>query len=138
LIAPQCPVRSRSLFRMPPILRFLTHKRTNIAVSNLQHRTRSATWATPPIPAPGVLLAFGQEFRRPSRSICSLHGTGSPEISFGPLLASNSQRTWQQCLACPLSTSPLKPLPKSRRRKTYVCWDLDRQVTHLQSAAVAP
>ena len=30
--------------------------------------------------------------------------TGSTEISFRRLLASNSQRTWQKCLVCPLST----------------------------------
>ena len=76
-----------------------------IAASNLRHRTRSATRATPPpIPAASVRLAFRQEPRRPSRSIRSLHGTGSTEISFRRLLASNSQRTWQKCLVCPPST----------------------------------
>src|SRR5712691_11337966 len=126
---------------MPPILRFLTHKRTIIAVSNLQPRTRSATRAIPPIPAP-IVLVFRQEPRRQYRS------TGAPIVParglqalgghpFVPLLASNSQHTWLECLACPLSISAVKPLPKSRTRKTYVRWGLDRQVTHLQSAAAA-
>ena len=63
--------------------------------------------------------------------------TGDP---FVPLLASNSQDTWPRCLVCfrTASTSALKPSPKSRTRKKYVFWDLDRQITHLQSAAVAP
>ena len=35
---------------------------------------------------------------------CSLHGTGTTELSFRPLLASHSQRTSQNCLVCPPST----------------------------------
>ena len=40
-----------------------------IALSNLRHRTRSATRATPPIPAPSVLLASGRNLAERVRSI---------------------------------------------------------------------
>ena len=68
----------RSRFRRPPFLRFLTHKRTTIAVGNLRPRTRSATRAIPPIPAPNV-LRFRQEPRGQYRSIadrCQLDELG--------------------------------------------------------------
>src|SRR5262245_31382040 len=103
---------------MPPLVRFLTHKRTIIAVGNLQPRTRSATRAILPIPAPNV-LRLRQEPRGQYRSIeatllpPTLGPTRRLALSFGQLLPSNSQRTWQKCLVCPLSTYPLKPSPKS-------------------------
>ena len=112
----------------------IQHKTMSIVASNLQPRTRSATLATPPIPAPIVLLASDRyDADRADRSADSA-------VAFVPLLASNSQDTWRECLVCfrTASTSALKPSPKSRTRKTYVFWDLDRQITHLQSAAVAP
>ena len=77
-----------------------------IALSNLRHRTRSATRATPPIPAPSVLPLRQEPRNRSDRSL-SLAPT-----RFVPLLASSSQRTWQQCLVCPLSTYARQQLPK--------------------------
>ena len=72
-----------------------------IAASNLRHRTRSATRATPPIPAPSVpRLPTGTSQTVQIDSLTS----SEPGISFRPLLASNSQHTWQECLVCPLST----------------------------------
>ena len=140
----ECPVPIRSRFRKPPFLRFLTHKRTIIAVGNLRPRTRSATRAIPPIPAPHV-LRFRQVRHRSCRSIgVTLLPTLGPArrlaLPFVPLLASNSQRTWQQCLVCPLSTYPLKPSPGSIIPKSYVFWDLEphpRARVHLHSVAVA-
>src|SRR6516225_665888 len=70
------------------------HSRWTIALSNLRRRTRSVTLATPPIPAPSVLLHFRQEPRRPSRSIRSLHGTGSTEILFRLWYSKHSRLTW--------------------------------------------
>src|SRR2546429_645873 len=136
------PIRSPCIG--PPFLRFLTHKRTIIAVSNLRPRTRSATRAIPPIPAPNV-LRLRQEPRGQYRSIgvTSLPTLGRARrlaLPFVPLLASNSQRTWQECLVCPLSTYPLKPSPGSIIPKSYVFWDLEahpRQRVHLHSVAVA-
>src|SRR5262249_7219212 len=130
---------------MPPLVRFLTHKRTIIAVSNLRPRTRSATRAIPPIPAPNV-LRLRQEPRGQYRSIGvtllppTLGRARRLALPFVPLLASNSRRTWQKCLVCPLSTYPLKPSPKSLSPKTYVFWDLEphpRTRVHLHSVAVA-
>ena len=45
-----------------------------------------------------VLTRPRQVRHRPCRSI------SRPAVAFVPLLASNSQRTWQNCLVCPLST----------------------------------
>src|SRR5262245_2681807 len=87
-----------------------------IVVSNLQPRTRSATRATPPIPARSVLLNFRQVRHRPCRSI------SRPAVAFVPLLVSNSQRTWQQCLVCPLSISVRQQLPKFKVGRTRVFW----------------
>ena len=105
----------------------------SIVANNLPHRTRSATLA---ILVSGLQLCFASDRYDTDRADRS----ADPHVAFVPLLASNSQHTWQECLVCfrAESTSALKPSPKSRTRKNYVFWDLDRQVTDLQSAAVAP
>ena len=55
-----------------------------IGAKNLPPRTRSATRATPPIPAPGVQPAFRQEPRRPSRSISGI-GFGLGAALYGAI-----------------------------------------------------
>ena len=85
------------LQRLYPAIRYKLSGLSRL--SNLRHRTRSATRATPPIPAPSVLLASDR-----NHADSTDRSARPATIAFVPLLASNSQRTWQKCLVCPLST----------------------------------
>ena len=75
----------------------------------------------PPIPAPNV-LRLRQEPRGQYRSIgvTSLPTLGRARrlaLPFVPLLASNSQHTWQKCLVCPTVNIPAQAIARVQNPK---------------------
>ena len=72
-----------------------------IAVSNLRHRTRSATRATPPIPAPSV-LRLRQEPRRQSDRSSSL----AQRRSVRATVSQQQPAYLAECLVCPTVNIP--------------------------------